>query len=72
MNACIAAVSGILSKFVKSKTGEKLYVSSAIWNKAHQQTFYEEDLGDGFLKSQAGQMVNSYCDEYGFIIRYPS
>lgn len=28
--------------------------------------------GDGFLKSEAGQFVNSYCDEYGFIIRYPS
>lgn len=28
--------------------------------------------GDGFLKSEAGQYVNSYCDEYGFIIRYPS
>ncbi len=28
--------------------------------------------GDGFLKSRAGQFVNSHCDEYGFIIRYPS
>ena len=28
--------------------------------------------GDGFLKSEAGQFVNSHCDEYGFIIRYPS
>ena len=28
--------------------------------------------GDGFLKSEAGQYVNSHCDEYGFIIRYPS
>lgn len=28
--------------------------------------------GDGFLKSAAGQFVNSYCDEFGFIIRYPS
>jgi len=28
--------------------------------------------GDGFLKSEAGRFVNDYCDEYGFIIRYPS
>lgn len=27
--------------------------------------------GDGFLKSKAGKFVNLYCDEYGFIIRYP-
>ena len=97
MNACITAAYGALCEFVKSKTGEKLYVSSAIRSKAHQQQLYEEDpetatipgasehetglcldvyvayyAGDGFLKSQAGQMVNSYCDEYGFIIRYPS
>lgn len=28
--------------------------------------------GDGFLKSAAGQFVNSHCHEYGFIIRYPN
>lgn len=28
--------------------------------------------GDGFLKSEAGQFVNSHCDEFGFIIRYPA
>lgn len=28
--------------------------------------------GDGFLKSEAGQYVNSHCHEFGFIIRYPS
>lgn len=28
--------------------------------------------GEGFIKSQAGQFVNSSCYEYGFIIRYPS
>ena len=28
--------------------------------------------GDGFLKSEAGQFVNSHCHEYGFIIRYPN
>lgn len=28
--------------------------------------------GNGFLNSEAGQFVNSRCDEYGFIIRYPS
>ena len=28
--------------------------------------------GRGFLESEAGQFVNSRCDEYGFIIRYPS
>ena len=27
--------------------------------------------GYGFLKSEAGQYVNSHCWEYGFIIRYP-
>ena len=27
--------------------------------------------GMGFLKSDAGQFVNSKCGEYGFIIRYP-
>ncbi len=27
--------------------------------------------GMGFLKSDAGQFVNSECGEYGFIIRYP-
>lgn len=27
--------------------------------------------GEGFLKSEAGQFVNSNCWEYGFIIRYP-
>ena len=28
--------------------------------------------GDGFLRSKAGQFVNSNCYQYGFIIRYPS
>ena len=28
--------------------------------------------GSGFLRSKAGQFVNSHCHEYGFIIRYPS
>lgn len=28
--------------------------------------------GEGFVKSKAGQFVNSKCWEYGFIIRYPS
>lgn len=28
--------------------------------------------GDRFLKSEAGQFVNSHCHEYGFIIRYPN
>ncbi len=28
--------------------------------------------GDGFLRSKAGQFVNSNCYNYGFIIRYPS
>ena len=27
--------------------------------------------GDGFLKSEAGQFVNTNCQDYGFIIRYP-
>ena len=27
--------------------------------------------GYGFLKSEAGQYVNTHCWEYGFIIRYP-
>ncbi len=27
--------------------------------------------GKGFIKSKAGQYVNSHCHEYGFIIRYP-
>lgn len=28
--------------------------------------------GEGFLKSPEGQFVNSRCQDYGFIIRYPS
>lgn len=28
--------------------------------------------GEGFIKSEAGQFVNSQCHQYGFIIRYPS
>jgi len=28
--------------------------------------------GDSFLNSKAGKFVNEHCDEYGFIIRYPS
>lgn len=28
--------------------------------------------GEGFIKSEAGQFVNSKCHQYGFIIRYPS
>ncbi len=28
--------------------------------------------GNGFLRSKAGQFVNSNCYKYGFIIRYPS
>lgn len=27
--------------------------------------------GNGFLKSEAGQYVNKYCGDFGFIIRYP-
>lgn len=27
--------------------------------------------GSAFLKTEAGQYVNSHCSEYGFIIRYP-
>lgn len=27
--------------------------------------------GKGFLKSEAGQYVNKYCGDFGFIIRYP-
>ena len=27
--------------------------------------------GDGFLKSEAGQFVNTHCQDYGFILRYP-
>ena len=97
MNACITAAYGALCDFVKAKTGDKLYVSSAIRSRSRQQELYEEDpetamvpgasehetglcldvyvayyAGDGFLKSQAGQLVNSHCDEFGFIIRYPS
>jgi len=97
MNACITTAYGALCDFIKAKTGDKLYVSSAIRSRTRQQELYEEDpetatvpgasehetglcldiyvayyAGEGFLKSQAGQLVNSYCDEYGFIIRYPS
>ena len=97
MNACMTVAYGALSDAVKASTGDKLYVSSSIRDKKHQQELYEEDpetatvpgasehetglcldvyvayyAGDGFLKSEAGQFVNSYCDEYGFIIRYPS
>ena len=97
MNACILNAYEALTGAVKAKTGDKLYISSGIRDRARQQELYEEDpktatvpgasehetglcldvyvayfAGDGFLKSEAGQFVNSYCDEYGFIIRYPS
>ena len=97
MNACVPAAYSTLSDAVKAATGDKLYISSGIRDRKHQQELYEEDpetatipgasehetglcmdvyvayyAGDGFLKSEAGQYVNSHCDEYGFIIRYPS
>lgn len=97
MNVCILEAYGALSAAVKAETGDKLYVSSGIRDRKHQQELYEKDpetatipgasehetglcldvyvafySGDGFLKSEAGQFVNSHCDEYGFIIRYPS
>lgn len=97
MNVCILDAYGELSAAVLKKTGDKLYVSSGIRDRAKQQILYEEDpetatvpgasehetglcmdvyvagfAGDGFLKAEAGQFVNSKCHEYGFIIRYPS
>ena len=97
MNRCILEAYGVLAAAVKEETGDKLYISSGIRDKEHQQRLYEEDpktatipgasehetglcmdvyvtyyAGDGFLKSEAGQFVNYSCDEYGFIIRYPS
>lgn len=97
MNRCMLEAYGVLSAAVKEETGDKLYISSGIRDKEHQQRLYEEDpktatipgasehetglcldvyvtyyAGDGFLKSEAGQFVNYSCDEYGFIIRYPS
>lgn len=97
MNTCITDAYGTLSDAVKATTGSKLFISSAIRDKEHQQELYEEDpetatlpgasehesglcldvyvayyAGNGFLKSEAGRFVNSHCDEYGFIIRYPS
>lgn len=97
MNVCILDAYGELSAAVLEKTGDKLYISSGIRDRAKQQILYEEDpetatvpgasehetglcmdvyvagfAGDGFLKAEAGQFVNSHCHEYGFIIRYPS
>ena len=97
MNVCILNAYGELSAAVLENTGDKLYVSSGIRDRAKQQQLYEEDpetamipgasehetglcmdvyvagfAGDGFLKAEAGQFVNSRCHEYGFIIRYPS
>ena len=97
MNICILEAYSALAAAVKEETGDKLYISSGIRDKEHQQRLYEEDpktatipgagehetglcmdvyvtyyAGDGFLKSEAGQFVNYSCDEYGFIIRYPS
>ena len=97
MNVCILDAYRELSAAVLENTGDKLYVSSGIRDRAKQQLLYEEDpttatipgasehetglcldvyvayfAGDGFLKSDAGQFVNSHCHEYGFIIRYPS
>ena len=43
MNACITAAYGALCDFVKAKTGDKLYVSSAIRSRSRQQELYEED-----------------------------
>lgn len=97
MNTCITTAYAALSDAVKEECGDKLYISSGIRTKKHQQELYEEApqtatipgasehetglcmdvyvayyAGDGFLKSKAGQFVNYHCDEYGFIIRYPS
>ncbi len=97
MNVCILNAYGELSAAVLEETGDKLYISSGIRDRARQQVLYEEDpetatipgasehetglcmdvyvtgfAGDGFLKAEAGQFVNSHCHEYGFIIRYPS
>lgn len=40
MNACITTAYGNLSDGVKGTTGEKLYVSSSIRDKNHQQELY--------------------------------
>lgn len=34
--------------------------------------YVQYNAGFGFIKTEAGQYVNSNCWEYGFIIRYPS
>lgn len=34
--------------------------------------YVQYNAGFGFIKTEAGQFVNSHCWEYGFIIRYPS
>lgn len=97
MNACVPHAYGALVDAVKAQTGDKLYISSAMRDKEHQQRLYEEDpetatipgasehetglcldvyvayyAGNGFLKSEAGQFVNTNCHKLGFIIRYPS
>jgi len=42
MNACITVAYGELSDAVKENTGDSLFVSSGIRDKAHQQRLYEE------------------------------
>lgn len=86
-----------LSKAVKEKTGESLYIMSSFRTKEEQQEIFNQDnklatipgtsehetglaldiyvkhfAGYGFLKSDAGQLVNKDSFKYGFIIRYPA
>lgn len=55
------------------KRGE---VAATVGASEHQQglaldVYVKYYSGLGFLKSEVGRYVNSFCGEYGFIIRYP-
>ena len=51
-------------------------LAAAVGTSEHQaglalDVYVKYFAGEGFLKSPEGQFVNSYCQDYGFIIRYP-
>ena len=96
MNSCITEAYAAISREVKERFDEKLYISSA-YRTAEEQARQIVEEGDkaqsvgasehqaglavdvyvmyyggaAFLKHDAGQWVNSNCQDYGFIIRYP-
>lgn len=96
VNSCVVQPFTKLSNALLEKTGETLYISSALRSFERQkeiklekgdiaqnagasehQTGLAVDVyvsyyaGESFTKSESGQFINTNCDDYGFIIRYP-